>query len=1043
MVKLQRIILPILLVMTISCAESQAQKLDMDTVEYDFETLSVSDGLPAGMVWNLEVDSRGILWITTTKGFVSYDGKHVKSFLPNSSIQFSIPDIEYVNIFIASNDLIWLSDHAGNLCLFDMKQERFFDIGKVGHPIKEFEDGSIWIRGKDRTFIVRREAISQLTQVSSKEGIQELVQSDFLERPQLNFTSKTISLGKYLYWFHEDTLYRIDGIKPIQKKSLKQITGGIQKDKKLQFVGDHEKNILYLFHNHRILKLSNWEDDFKPIATIPIGIGRADPWLVDHAGNIWITDNAIDIYRLSPHDLTITQIAKKKKSRIPLQNVQNRRLKQDCSGNIWIPTNGLGLKKYGGHRSKFRYFGIDHEGPIIGHLQTTDSDIIYWGRGTIEIYDIKKKRTIGRIDFGEHKPCPKPEDVFLFNEDQQQFELYFKCSDEPTYEKHIFSLFGQKMNAFSIEKETFDRQFLNISNRVTEKYLIELDGKNENKVGHDILSILDIKTNELISNYEIEKSLNWDISFSKETSEYLWILSVNKGILRYSIEEKKWDFYNSEDAEISALQKINFFLVDPQHKSQIWLATDKGLVRFDSESNTIQTFSNASHGFTNDVIYSIQVDDQGNFWMDTNDGLILFDPATETHRNFYFEDGLQHPEFNRAASAYHKGIMYFGGMGGLTYFDPNDFHKDTLSSDIVLNVLKVNNQEVSYNNTPSNATLSAPLSQNPSLSLDHDENMVTLGFNILDYNNPKAHSYQYRFKNRDDVWQYIGNTNELTFSNLSYGVYNFEVKGSNRNNQLSKNIASLNFTIKTPWWRTWWFTGLGVLFLGGLLYSFLKYRQKQKEKVVELRNRISQDLHDEIGSTLSSISLFGTVAKKLMDNDKDGSQQMLDRINDSTTEVMESMNDIVWAINSENDKVGNLAKRMRAFASELGDASDIKIILEIDEKLKDSSINMVQRRNVYLIYKEAINNAFKYSQASTIKVRLNQVQKRMLLTIMDDGIGFDKNDLDLSSTLGGNGLRNMENRSKELEGILKIDSKVGEGTEISFSWNPKFEPKLK
>jgi signal transduction histidine kinase len=239
-----------------------------------------------------------------------------------------------------------------------------------------------------------------------------------------------------------------------------------------------------------------------------------------------------------------------------------------------------------------------------------------------------------------------------------------------------------------------------------------------------------------------------------------------------------------------------------------------------------------------------------------------------------------------------------------------------------------------------------------------------------------------------------------------------------------------------------WFIILSGSLFAAIIYTFYKNRQIQREKIIELRHRISQDLHDEIGSTLSSISLFGTVAHKLAGSNPVGTQDMLTKINESTTQVMESMNDIVWAINSDNDKVGNLQKRMRAFISELDDASDVNISLQVDENLKDTFINMVQRRNVYLIFKEATNNAFKYANASQINITLSQSNNLYKLLIQDNGIGFDLNELASKTSLGGNGLKNMKQRAGELNGTLEIISSKNQGSEISFSWNPKSNPAL-
>ena len=222
------------------------------------------------------------------------------------------------------------------------------------------------------------------------------------------------------------------------------------------------------------------------------------------------------------------------------------------------------------------------------------------------------------------------------------------------------------------------------------------------------------------------------------------------------------------------------------------------------------------------------------------------------------------------------------------------------------------------------------------IKLAHNENFLKFEFNLLDYYKSEKIQYAYMLEGLEDDWNYSRNRNIASYPGLNPGSYTFKVKAANSEGNWTENIISKPIYIATPWWKTWWFFLISIGLSVGIIYAFFRYRNIQKEKIIDLRNRISRDLHDEIGSTLSSISLFGTVAQKLVDNDPNGTHDMLSKINDSTTQVMESMNDIVWAINSDNDKVGNLQKRMRAFVSELEDASDINVSLEVDENLKDT-----------------------------------------------------------------------------------------------------------
>jgi signal transduction histidine kinase len=224
---------------------------------------------------------------------------------------------------------------------------------------------------------------------------------------------------------------------------------------------------------------------------------------------------------------------------------------------------------------------------------------------------------------------------------------------------------------------------------------------------------------------------------------------------------------------------------------------------------------------------------------------------------------------------------------------------------------------------------------------------------------------------------------------------------------------------------------LALILISGVLVLMFRNKIVERRKFQSLRNRISSNLHDEIGSSLSSISLFGMVADKSIDEDPEKAHQLLSRINSNATQTIESMNDIVWAINSENDSVLHLVNRMRSFASELEDTGDWNIKIDYDPEIVKKNLNMIQRKNLYLIYKEAVNNAVKYSNGDSIEIKMKAIKDKIRMEITDNGIGFEPHkSLINENPFGGNGLKNMKMRAKELGGIIKIISAPEKGTQI-------------
>jgi signal transduction histidine kinase len=223
-----------------------------------------------------------------------------------------------------------------------------------------------------------------------------------------------------------------------------------------------------------------------------------------------------------------------------------------------------------------------------------------------------------------------------------------------------------------------------------------------------------------------------------------------------------------------------------------------------------------------------------------------------------------------------------------------------------------------------------------------------------------------------------------------------------------------------------------VVAVASAVYTLYRYRLRQVLKMQSLRNRIAGDLHDEIGSTLSSISLFGEVARKNINNNPAKADNLLEQINEYTSAMMDSMGDIVWTINTRNDSFDNLINRMRAFSSKVMETREVNFVFNAPVTGAIGHLDMTQRKNVYLIFKEAVNNAAKYSCCNKLQVDITDENSLLKVCIKDDGNGFDTG-ASLANSTSGNGLINMKKRAEELKGNLEINSKAGAGTYIELT----------
>jgi signal transduction histidine kinase len=201
------------------------------------------------------------------------------------------------------------------------------------------------------------------------------------------------------------------------------------------------------------------------------------------------------------------------------------------------------------------------------------------------------------------------------------------------------------------------------------------------------------------------------------------------------------------------------------------------------------------------------------------------------------------------------------------------------------------------------------------------------------------------------------------------------------------------------------------------------HQTKRQLEIGKVRNQIARDLHDDIGSTLSSINLISQVA--LHEKSFELQQNYFQRISDQSTKMMESMSDMVWSINPDNDTFQKTVAKMKEFSAEILEPKNIDYRFEVDEALNEISLDVAKRKNLYLVFKEAINNAAKYSEGSFVHITISQTVNELLLQIRDNGKGFD-----LSNSSTGNGLRNMQARASEINAQIIVQSSIGMGTSL-------------
>ena len=448
-------------------------------------------------------------------------------------------------------------------------------------------------------------------------------------------------------------------------------------------------------------------------------------------------------------------------------------------------------------------------------------------------------------------------------------------------------------------------------------------------------------------------------------------------------------------------------------RGRLWIAsTGDGLRRIDETNSENLKFIayTPAEGLTSVATASVTEDAFGRIYVGTWRGVDRITPETGQIENFTVADGLP-ASFVENAHRDRQNNLWFGTNEGLARFVPEP-PRTRVPPTVLITGLRVEGEPQSVSIL--GETWIAPL------DLNSEQRQITVDFLGLGASLGEKLKYEYRFGDAAD-WTATGERS-LNFANLAAGDYKFEVRAQTAD-RIYSPPATVSFRIAAPFWQRWWFVASILILTALAIYLFYKNRVARLLEMERMRTRIATDLHDDIGANLTRISLLSEVAKQKSTN---GSGMLLTSIADIARESVASMNDIVWAISPDHDSLLDLTRRMRQHAEEVFSFRDVD--LDFNAPASDLKLSVGVRRDVLLIFKEAVNNAAKHSDCAKVEIDFRCENSVLHLSIADDGKGFDSGE-----NYDGQGLRSMTRRAAALGGNLKINSRQTAGTIVEFT----------
>jgi signal transduction histidine kinase/ligand-binding sensor domain-containing protein len=440
---------------------------------------------------------------------------------------------------------------------------------------------------------------------------------------------------------------------------------------------------------------------------------------------------------------------------------------------------------------------------------------------------------------------------------------------------------------------------------------------------------------------------------------------------------------------------------------RLWLASaESGLVRVDDLGSNHPRFAKFTtvEGLSSNRVEVITEDLYGHIYVGTGRALDRLDPITGRIRHFTTADGLA-PGLFRAAYRDRNGALWFGMTGGLSRLEPSPDLPPTSLPIFITAIAAGSNRREVFPFGEQNVRLS---------ELAHTDNQLQIDFVALDFTPGEALRYQYELAG--SVWSAPSEERSLSFAKLAPGRYRILLQAVSANGTVSAAPASVQFRILPPLWWRWWFIALLAGAVAALAYVAYRYRMAQILEIANVRARIATDLHDDIGSNLTRIAILSEVARQHLGT-ADSRQQddPLSSIADISRESIASMSDIVWAINPQRDRLLDLVRRMRLHAEQLFTARGVKLNFQAPAEEEDVKLRSDTRRDLFLIFKEAINNIARHAACSEVIIAFQLRGDRLVLDVSDNGVGFDP-----STISDGLGLTNMRRRAERLGGTCEI-----------------------
>jgi len=993
-----------------------------------FTHFTTEDGLSQSSIFSIVQDDFGFMWFATEDGLNKFDGNKFTVFRNDPEDSTSLPDLGIRKIYKDRSGKLWVLTLRGRLSRYNPQKNNFtryeLNIDKNVNPVKiitltEDAVGNFYAVTTKGDFFVYDQKKNTFIYKKFNENIEKKFQSIHLQCV-LGAKDGTFWIGTWegLINFDPNTqqlkLYNSSESDP---NSL----GG---DMVFNLAEDDNGNIWVSSANGGVSVFNKSTSRFKvykynPTHKNSISSNRIMGILIDSRKKIWIGtfDKSLDLF--DPATGTFTNFSHNPSITSSFSIGAVMSIYEDKSGGVWFGTGGGGINRYDPLNQNF--YHIQHipgnpssisPNPVLAICEDHLGNL--WIGSDGGGINVKEKNS---SEFKNYLQNPKfgSNAITVIYEDSKG-NIWIGADPGVDSPSGVLIKYDRKTNTFS--------PFQNISIK-----LGGISAIHEDKFGElwittpsdGIHRYNSITEKEVVYRYDSNDSTsvssNVIFSICEDSDGNLWFGSISSGFNLFNREHNSFTRFVNDPKDKSSLGSNAVWCIVEDANKNLWIGTwGGGINKYVKEKKKFVRYT-VDDGLSGNVVYGIIPDDQGNLWISSNRGLTKFNPTNSVFRIYDKSNGLLINDFSAGAVFKAKdGTLYFGGNAGAISFDPTKVKENSFMPNVVITDFRVFDKSFLSDKS---------ILFTDEINLAYDQNFFTIEFTSLDYTAPEKNIFEYKLEGVDKNWIKSKGSKFASYTDIGDGHYKFKVRGSNSSGKFNPQEAVLQIIIFPPFWKTWWFRLLAIIAVAIILYSLHKYRLNRMLEVERTRNRIARDLHDEVSASITGIVYFADAIKtEVEEKETPALKKLIGLISESATHIQESISDIIWAINPDNDDWNVILPKFRRYASDLCESKGIKYNIEIPESLSGKSLKMEQRHDLWLVYKEIVTNSVKHSLCTEIEIKLFSDQDYLHLMISDNGVGFDS-----KIPSANNGLKNIRSRCKTLASKAELITSKGNGTQ--------------